>query len=823
MTPDFARQLSSLARTTAQALVPAIGLVLCLTQSAQAQDNAAEDCAANDTRPAADCPPPGQGAAEAAPRADTLDWVPLSSVPKTMVDQRCITCGGRYIDPLAEADANDRPEDAPVEAITNSTELRGDTVLLSGGVEAVQGYRHLRADDAKVDRATSSAILTGNVTLREPGLLLHGERAEVYSRTGEAAVENSQFVLHERHLRGSADMLQRDTAGLLHVHEGSFSYCAPGENDWNIRASSMTLNLEEGLGTARNARVNVAGVPVFYTPWLQFPLDERRRTGLLWPDFGNDSEGGLDIATPIYFNLAPHYDALYAPRFIEKRGLNHVVKARYLNRYAGHWSVGGAYMNSDKHYEDQVRDGQSTDRWLTVVKQNGLFQQRWRSQVDYSKASDVDYLKDLETSNLNAQRRTNLLQLASLDYLGDRWLVNLDVQQFQSLADDINDDYKKLPQLTAQYRGTGTPFKLEPILVAQYSNFGSDEDRVTGQRIYSEAGATYPMLWNYGFVTPKAKYRRLDYQLDDGVFYNADNPSSDAALLSIDSGLLFDRGTRFAGKDLLQTLEPRLYYLYSQYDDQRDQPDFDSAELTFTYNQLFRETRFSGRDRLDDANQMSVGVTTRYIDREDGSTLLDASFGQIFYFRDRRVRLLPTSEPLDQSGSEMAAEVNFTPNPRFGLRSSLVWDPYSGNMNSGHVQAIYKGDDGSVYNLGYSYRRPLTLVTEEKATEEANISAYFPMGRNWRFFAAMNYSMRANDSVEDMFGVEYDTCCWKIRFLHLRYFDTATGLTPDFSNPNLERQRSTQVQILLKGMGGFGNRITDVLQDMIRGFEQSDY
>ena len=821
MTPDCASPLIRHAHLSVRMVVILLGLMLPL--SSPAQDNNSGDCLVNDKNEIGSCSSPDASMPAPAGEPHTLDWAPIDTVPPKQRTRQCINCEGLYIDPLAAEDSSKPPEEAHIDAHADHTEMRDNEVILTGGVQAVQGYRHLRSDNAVIDREQASATLTGNVTLREPGLLLQGENAKIYSKTGEATVDEGTFVFHQEHMRGTADMLQRDTEGLIHIHNGSFTYCAPDENDWAIKAKELELDLEEGLGIARGARVHVGGVPVFYTPWLRFPLDDRRRTGFLWPDLGNDSSGGLDIAAPIYFNLAPNYDAIYAPRYIEERGVNHELKLRYLDPLVGNWVVGGAYMSKDDLYSGQGSEQRSDDRWLAVVKQNGLFEQRWRSRVDYSKASDVDYLKDLETSSLEAQRSTSLLQLASLDYLGNSWLVNINAQQFQSLADDINDDYKKLPQITGLYRGEGTPFKLEPVFLAQYSNFDSDEGRVTGQRVYGEAGLTYPMLWTYGFLEPTVKYRQLDYDLSGGVFFTEENPSAGAPLASLDGGLVFERETDFAGNSLIQTLEPRLYYLYSEYEDQTDQPDFDSAELTFNYNQLFRETRFSGRDRLDDANQLSVGLTTRFIDADNGRRLFSASVGQIFYFRDRKVRLLSVSPPLDESGSEMAGEVTFSPNKHLNVRSNLVWDPYSGNMNSGHVQTSYTTDNGSIFNIGYAYRRTLTTVNTQPETEEANISGFFPLSNKWSVFGAMKYSMEANTSVEDMAGIEYDTCCWTVRLVHLRYYDNVSGDIPDFNNPDLEREHTTQMQFILKGMGGYGDQITKIMGSMIRGYEEREY
>ncbi|QFU74483.1 LPS-assembly protein LptD [Halioglobus maricola] len=786
--------------------------------SSSAQDNSGWVCEANTEGELAEC----KLDPEASPAR--LDWLHRRQVPKEQVDDQCLRCDGSYVDPLGHLDRSKSPDLEDIHATAGSTQLQGNTITLSDGVNVKQGYRHLSAESAILNRGENTAELQGGITLREPGLLLRAQQAWVDSDTGEAKLQYSDYVLHQQRLQGQAEEIERDADGILHVHNGQLSFCPPGEEDWKIRAENLELDTEEGLGVAHGARIDVAGVPIFYSPWMQFPLDDRRRTGFMWPDIGSDTKGGLDVSVPVYFNLAPDYDLLYSPRFIQERGINHEAKARYLNPLIGAWTVGGAWMNDDKRYEDEYPEERNHDRWLGVVKHNGLFDQRWRSRVDYSRASDVNYMKDLETSSLDSKRRTALLQLGTLDYLGDKWMANLELQQFQSLADDLNNDYKKLPQITGRYRPSGEPFKFDPILLAQYSTFDTDDDRVTGNRLYTEAGASYPMQWQYGFLNTSAKYRYLHYDLNEHFEYEDNNPTAGAATTTIDGGLYFDRSTSFAGRGLLQTLEPRLYYLYSGYDDQTDQPDFDSAELTFSYNQLFRGTRFSGRDRIDDANQLSMGLTTRFIDENDGREEFSASIGQIFYFRDREVRLDPTEEPLETGGSELAGELTFYPNERLSLRTSLIWDPYTDKMNSGSFQTSYDRGAAGLYNIGYSYRRPLTTTSNTTPTEQAHFSVYMPAGRNWRVFAAVNYSVEANTSVEDMFGVEYDSCCWTMRLLHLRYYDTDGGQsTTDFDDPTLTREHSTQFQIVLKGMGGFGSRASSIMKDMIRGFTDSEY
>jgi LPS-assembly protein len=332
------------------------------------------------------------------------------------------------------------------------------------------------------------------------------------------------------------------------------------------------------------------------------------------------------------------------------------------------------------------------------------------------------------------------------------------------------------------------------------------------------------MVWPYAFAQPTVKYRYLNYELDDIGNLPNDNPSAGSAVANLDAGLFFERPTSlFSGRTMTQTLEPRLYYLYSEYEDQSDLPDFDSAELTFTYSQLFRDTRFSGRDRLDDANQLAIGLTTRFIDDETGKSLLDASIGQIYYFRDREVRLGANSDPLDDTGSELAGELTFTPNDNLDLRTSLIYDPFSKKMNSGFFLSSYKHDNGGLFNLSYSFRRPLTTTAlRQTQTEQVSASAYWPINNRWSFFAAVNYSLEASKSVEDMAGVEYDTCCWTVRLLHLRYLNNVSGQLTDFTDPDLVRENTTQFQIVLKGMGGYGDRITQIMEDLIRGFEERD-
>ncbi len=744
-----------------------------------------------------------------------IDWQPIELVPSAQANLKCRQCGGLFVDPLAGVDTSTPQEDSDVQVSADRSDATDDILIFEGNVWLKQGYRRISADKLTINRAAQATKANGHVVLREPGVVVTSAAADYNGITQVAEVASANFVLHEQQISGSAAHLRRLPNGIIELTDGAITYCAPTDPHWQLKTGALTLNPDDGVGTARNARIEVAGIPIFYTPWIQFPLDDRRKTGLLFPDIGSDSRGGVDITAPIYLNLAPNYDATYSPRYIDERGLNHQMETRWLSPDIGYWSLNGAWLGSDDKYSAEV--GEGSDRWLANIDHSGNFSDNWRTRIDYSKVSDVDYLRDLDNTSLSAQRQTALLQLGEIDYLGEDWLINIQAQQFQSLADDIRDGYKKLPQITAHWRGISNWGGFEPIATAQYSQFDSDTHRVTGQRLYAEAGLTYPMLWRSGFLRPTLKYRALAYDLNDQIPMLDASPTAGSAVASIDAGLFFERATTLGNRNVTQTLEPRVYYLYSEYDKQVAQPDFDSAELTFDYNQLYRDTRFSGNDRLDDANQLSLGVTTRFFDNKDGRERLNASIGQIYYFSDRSVRLNAADRRLSEDGSAIAMEANWFPNNAWSLRSSILYDPFNDRFDAANAQIGFNAGDGKVLNVGYTLREPLPSLFEQPVTEQANLSGYYPIDDNWSLFAAIEYSLEASQSVEDMFGIEYDDCCWQVRMLYMRYVDTASGIV-DFTDPNLQREHALQFQVVLKGMGGFGGRVDNLMRNMIRGF-----
>ncbi len=747
------------------------------------------------------------------------DWQPPTVIPVDQRGLRCRLCRGKFVDPLKDIGRSLPSGEADLEVTADDSEVTETTLYFTGNVRAQQGYRSMSADAVAIDRQSETATALGNVILREPGVVMTGTEILYDSIIERAELTNAQYVLHDQQLSGSAKLLTRDADGEITITDGAMTYCAPYDPSWVLHAKTLEIDPARGEGEAWGAKLRVAGVPMFYLPWVQFPVDSRRKTGLLFPDIGSDSRGGVDITQPIYFNLAPNYDALYRPRYIQERGLLHQGQGRWLSETAGYWEVNGAWIGDDERYQN-ANPEVDANRWFFNTQHNGQFGSAWRTKIAYTRVSDPEYVRDIENNRLSTQRQTALQQLGRVDWLGENWQVRVDVEQFQSLADDIRNDYQKLPQVTARWRGTQDWNGVEPILMTQLSHFDSDSRRVTGERIYVEAGLTMPNRWAFGFLTPTVRYRSVSYELDDHKLIEDDSPEAGSLMASLDGGLIFERQTELGGVSMTQTLEPRAYYLYSDFEEQTGHPDFDSAELTFSYEQLYRNTRFSGHDRIDDSNQLAVGVTSRFINNASGNEILSASIGQIFYFRDREVRLNRIDPDLTEGTSAIAAEMSWSPSRAWRIRSSLLFDPNDNNFDAAYAQASFAPVDGMVFNLGYTLREPPPSLVNRPVTEQANASFYYPINDTWSVFGAYEYSLEASEVVESMAGFEYDDCCWRVRLLYMRYVDTLVGDIPDFSDPNLERESSFQIQVVLKGMGGFGGRVDELLGDMIRGFSK---
>ena len=790
-----------------------------------------------------------------------LDWVPREQLSAEQQAAIAPYCGGTYVEPERSGRDDETPFDQlPVYASAESSrfEQGSQTGVLEGDVLMRQGRLQARADQASFDQANSSARLEGNVRLRDQGVLVLGDQASMRIDNGETRIDNVDYVIHDARARGTADKLMRRDDGIIVMTDGSYTTCEPGENTWSLHSKDIELDRDKGWGEAKHVVLKVKDVPVFYTPYIYFPLDDRRQTGLLTPSFSQSTDNGTEIETPYYINIAPDYDATLYPRYMSERGLQMEGEFRYL-KPDNEGSLSAAYLNDSKFNEN---------RWLYGWQHEGGMSSRWATEVDFTDISDPFYFQDLNSA-LDVTSDTYVNQRAAVTYRGDGWRFQAAVHGYELATITSLTPYQRLPQLRldgADWLGdTGLRFGYN----AEYTYFDRDLDsgfitgengiqfdsagnailtpdenliglqRATGHRVSVSPSLSYPWRNSFAFVTPSVRVQSTYYDLDfdarsgDGFNYGNANttPSSTIPITSLDSGLYFDRETSWFGNNLLQTLEPRAFYLYAPDEDQNDQPLFDTNENTFSYNSLFRDDRFSGNDRVGDANQLALGVTSRALE-EDGTERARGSLGQVFYFRDRNVQLLEadgTEPDADTSSSSAyAAELMYRVSDAWRLNADMLWDPDNSGSDAGSFMANYQPEPRKILNMGYRYRNNINTFNAltgsfdrdvDRRIDQSDMSFMWPLNPQWSLIGRWQHDFADDRTLEALGGLEYDSCCWKLRVVNRYWVD----YNEFESVARDEANRGIFLQIVLKGLGSVtGNDVDSLLGDGIPGYRERE-
>lgn len=788
-----------------------------------------------------------------------LDWVPRAQLTQEQQAAIAPYCGGAYIEPEREGRDNETPFDQlPVSAAADSSrfEQGSQTGTLEGDVLLQQGRLQAQSNSASFDQANNLIVLDGNVRLRDQGVLVLGESARMQIDTGETRIDQVRYVVHDARARGTATKLMRRDDAVIVMTDGTYTTCEPGENTWALHSKDIELNREEGWGEAKHVTLRVKDVPVLYTPWMNFPLDDRRKSGLLTPSLSSSTDSGTELTVPYYFNLAPNYDATLYPRIMSKRGLLMEGEGRHMNAQS-QTQLNAAFLD-DSEFGD--------NRWMYQLRHNNVLAPRWRVDVDYTDISDPFYFQNLNSS-LEARPDTYVNQRASTTYAGDTWRFLAAVHSYE-LADITSiTPYSRLPQLRLdganRIGATGLRFNYNTEYSYFDRNLGSgflsgrngiqfdgadaipepDESlvglqRATGSRVVAAPSVEYPMTASWGFLTPSVKAVMTQYDLNfdrrtDGFDYAGaeTTPGGVSPIASLDGGLYFDRETNWFSRTFRQTLEPRAYYLYSPYRDQSDQPLFDTNEFAFSYGSLFRDNRFSGSDRISDANQLTLGATSRILD-EAGRERIRGSLGQIFYFSDRDVALLPdgagaTTDPT-QSSSAYAGEFMYQMSDAWRFRSDVIWNPDNNAEDAGSAIFNYQPEPRKIINAGYRFRNNLNTYDALSGTfrrnandriDQSDLSTIWPINNQWSLIARWQHDFSRDRTLEAFGGLEYDSCCFKVRVIN-RYwvdYDEYETVTDDTSN------RGIFLQIVLKGLGSVtGNRVESLFDQGIPGYRERE-
>jgi len=690
-------------------------------------------------------------------------------------------------------------EKGGVELQADSAQAReGNAFTLEGNAVAQMDWQRLEADRLTYDQEAGRIDAEGNMLYTSPQLLVDGERGTFYPETETGDVEQASYALPKQHARGEASAVELEGRDWQHLKEVSYTTCAIGNNDWLISARQVDLDQETGTGTARDARVEFKGIPVMYTPYLSFPLDDRRKSGLLIPKVGTTETTGIDISTPYYWNIAPDHDATIVPRIMSKRGVMMGGEFRYRN-YTNHGRLSGEYLPSDKDFNDQ-------DRYLIGFNHRGNPVPRLETAIVASKVSDDFYFDDFGT-NLVQTSQTNLERTATAAYHGSGWNLGLMAQNFQTIDPTIppaKRPYEQIPtvlfDIAPPQRLAGMAFSADAE--ANYFRH-SGEVLVDGGRFDVLPRVNLPVNRPGWYVNPSVGVRYTTYNLNNTAPGENKSPSRTTAVVSLDAGSFFDRNSRWGDTDFVQTLEPRLFYLYVPYKNQDDLPVFDTGEYDFNYWTLFRDNRFSGPDRMGDANQLALAVTSRFLNPANGVELFSVRVGSLLYFRDREVTL--PGEPVGTSNtSNIIGELTMGLTHDWSARAETQWNPQASQseLNSIHLQ--YHKGHRQLVNLAYRYRRG----TED----QTDVSMLWPLGDAWHMVGRWYYSLRDSTTLEVLGGLGYESCCWTAQLVGRSYVKNINS-----------RENAIFLQVELRGLGRLVDTVDKALERGILGYDSLDY
>ena len=683
------------------------------------------------------------------------------------------------------------PYTTPTIELDDRVHLSADKALLDkgglsdllGGVTVRQGDKVFSAEQMSFDDVERRVSVKTESMFRNSSVIIKSEEAQFDLDDESGSFFDTEFTLPVRSARGQAKRIDVNSKREVDLRDASYTTCAAGSDAWYLQASHIHLDQEEGLGTARNTKLRFMNVPVIYLPYFQFPIDNRRRTGLLYPTIGQVSGSGIDMRWPLYVNLAPNYDATVTPRYLSERGLQPILDFRYLLA-RGEGSARYEYLD-DRKFGD--------DRSLVQFNHNNLFSDRLALEATYAETSDRNYFEDLG-GTLSSSSITHLEQTATLTYQAPAsYTLTALVQKFQPIAStltEVDDPYKRLPQIRFRTR-TQPMLDTRLGVESEYVNFARD-DSVQGGRLVLDPYLKYERQSAAWYITGQADLHHTRYELNETGPEQRKSPDRTLPIVSAEAGLRFERIT---DKGRLQTLTPRGFLLYVPYDNQDDLPVFDTGEPDFDFVQLFARNRFSGEDRLADARHMAGAATLRELDPDTGESRWSASLGQLYRIDAPRVGL-PDVPPPERGATEFIAQFDYRLSRSWRAVVAGQWSPEESEFDRTQFGLRYRAPDRrSQMDIAYRYRRDIL--------EQVDASFLTPIGGAWKLAARTRFSLQDSESRENFAGVEYSTCCWAARVSYRRYIGDATG---DFDS-------GVYLQLQLKGLASLGAGGTTLLPD----------
>jgi LPS-assembly protein len=725
---------------------------------------------------------------------------------------------------------------APIDVKSNYSEIFDNEISsYFGNVVIKHADQQLSSDNANYDSVAKTLDIHGDAYYSDDDLTVHTNAGTFDLDSDQAKLRDVLFIAPSAPLRGHASAVIRDSKTVSRYQDVAYTSCPTGSQDWVIHASELKIDKEEGEGIAKNAWLEFKGAPVFYSPYMSFPTDSNRKSGFLAPSFGSTQRSGINFGMPYYWNIAPNYDATFKPRYLTKRGILLAGDFRYLTES----SLG--QTNLELLPNDYLKQNQP--RYFASVKNTTRFTDKVHANVDLNYVSDKNYFAELGSA-LSLPNFSYLKSQADVGYYGDMMNAVARIENYQSIDKYLTGNklpYRKLPEIDIHFKHEFNQLPV-PVNVALNNEFVyfQHSSLLNGQRSNVKPSVSMPLQSESAYITPKASLQYTNYFLSDPLISGSSSQvSRTLPIFSTDSGMTFERNLNLGGKGFLNTIEPRLFYLYIPRADQKDIPIFDTSAYDIWFNTLFRENRFSGLDRIQDANQVTMAVSSRLIDEHTGKERAKFSLGNILYFQDREVQApfyiqkidangkptLETFTPPTETGSfsNVIGELSAKINDHVAIDSGIQFDPYQNEISRGKAILHLTNQPNEIINVGYRYRKiaPTIIPNRENDIIQSDMSFHYPVYDNWSAVGRWQYSLLYNSTQESFLGIEKENCCWRFRVIGRRYVNNLNV----FSNgADVQGVSQTGIffQVELKGLTGVGEKIDTFLEQNIYGYRATE-
>lgn len=730
-------------------------------------------------------------------------------------------------------------EDDQMSAFLIADDIHSDEegrIILEGNAEVRRLDSVVKGDYIDYERSSGQVRVRGNGLMMRDASIVKGPAFDYNVDTESGEISEPDFWLGSTGGAGWADHADIFSRNHMRLNRVTYSGCPCPAPSWYIKSRQVDLYFDENEGVAKHGTLYFKDVPILYSPYLSFPIRKERKSGFLLPTYGTSTAGGMEFSLPYYFNLAPQYDLTLTPRIMAKRGVQLGGEFRYLGRrYSG--ELAGTYLNDDREAD--------RDRWAYAWRHGHNLGGGFRARFDVRRVSDDNYFRDFSSLGLNEASTTWLPSTASLSWAGSRYVsASLSAHKYQTLQDPgatyLRPQYDKLPELAVlarRYDWGGFDVVSEnyvtrfvmPFYSGTLSEFDSFRDRriaPNGTRFRSYTTVAYPIVRAGWYVTPKVGMHLSQYNMDwfeDELpqYRGRDRTLSRALpIFSVDSGMTFERDATLFGNPAIQTLEPRLYYLYVPYRDQSQLPLFDTSYADFSFGQAFSENIFSGGwDRIADANQVTVGLTSRWLDADTGFERLSLSVAQRIHFQDQHVSLSSNdSRVRNQTKSDYLVGANAALTDKLSVRFDAQFNPSSHDRNRMTAGLRWEPKRLASLSAWYRYQRDARQVQDptfrvddddDRGREQITVAGQWPLANRWYALGRYDWSLKESRSTQSIFGLEYKAdCCWSARVVFQRY-----AVARD------EVNTAVFFQLELLGLGAIGSDPMGLIRERIAGYQ----